>query len=83
LLFLSERLHAKRCEQLGLVNRIVPDAELRRAAFELAKSLAEGPAVALGFMKDNLDHALTSDLLSSFPGSGGRPHGKVSKDLGS
>jgi enoyl-CoA hydratase/carnithine racemase len=65
LLFLSERLDAKRCEQLGLVNRIVADSALREAAFALAKSLAEGPAIALGFMKDNLDHALTSDFLSS------------------
>jgi enoyl-CoA hydratase/carnithine racemase len=65
LLFLSERLDAKRCEQLGLVNRIVADSALRDAAFAMARSLAEGPAIAFKFMKDNLDHALTSDFLSS------------------
>src|ERR1700721_3157669 len=29
LMFLSERIDARRCETLGLVNRVVPDAELR------------------------------------------------------
>ncbi|WP_027577836.1 enoyl-CoA hydratase-related protein [Bradyrhizobium sp. Ai1a-2] len=65
LMFLSERLDAKRCEAFGLVNRVVPDDQLRSAALELAKQLADGPPIALGYIKDNLDHALTSDLLSS------------------
>jgi enoyl-CoA hydratase/carnithine racemase len=43
----------------------VPDADLRESAFALAKSLAEGPSIALAFMKDNLDHAVTSDFLDS------------------
>jgi enoyl-CoA hydratase/carnithine racemase len=65
LMFLSERIDARRCETLGLVNRVVPDAELRETAFALAKSLAEGPSIALAFMKDNLDRAVTSDFLDS------------------
>ncbi len=65
LMFLSERLDARRCEALGLVNRVVPDDQLRSAALELAKQLADGPPIALGYIKDNLDHALTSDLLTS------------------
>ena len=44
---------------------VVPDAELRGTAFALAKSLAEGPSIALARMKDNLDHAVTSDFLDS------------------
>jgi enoyl-CoA hydratase/carnithine racemase len=65
LMFLSERIDARRCEALGLVNRVVPDADLRETAFALAKSLAEGPSIALAFMKDNLDRAVTSDFLDS------------------
>jgi enoyl-CoA hydratase/carnithine racemase len=65
LMFLSERLDARRCEAFGLVNRVVPDDQLRSVALELAKQLADGPPVALGYIKDNLDHALTSDLLIS------------------
>jgi enoyl-CoA hydratase/carnithine racemase len=65
LMFLSERIDARRAEALGLVNRVVPDAELRETAFALAKSLAEGPSIALAGMKDNLDHAVTSGFLDS------------------
>jgi enoyl-CoA hydratase/carnithine racemase len=65
LMFLSERIDARRCETLGLVNRVVADAELRDVAFDLARSLAEGPSQAFAGMKDNLDHALATDLLDS------------------
>ncbi len=65
LMFLSERIDARRCEALGLVNRVVADTELREVAFALARSLAEGPLQAYAGMKDNLDHALTADLLDS------------------
>ena len=65
LMFLSERLDARRCEAIGLINRVVPDNELREAAFALARQLAEGPTFALGRIKDNLDQALTSSLLDS------------------
>jgi enoyl-CoA hydratase/carnithine racemase len=43
----------------------VSDAELRETAFVLARSLADGPSIALAYMKDNLDHAVTSDFLGS------------------
>src|SRR6202048_5627765 len=65
LMFLSERIDGRRCEMLGLVNRVLPDAELREAAVSLARSLAEGPSIALARIKDNLDHALKSDFLDS------------------
>src|SRR6478672_9411650 len=65
LMFLSERIDARRCEALGLANRVVPDADLRETAFGIAKSLAEGPSIALAGMKDNLDHAVTSGFLDS------------------
>ncbi|MEH2532457.1 enoyl-CoA hydratase/carnithine racemase [Bradyrhizobium sp. AZCC 1588] len=65
LMFLSERIDARRCETLGLVNRVVADAVLGDVAFALARSLAEGPSQAFAGMKDNLDHALATDLLDS------------------
>jgi enoyl-CoA hydratase/carnithine racemase len=61
LMFTAERIDAERCERIGLVNRLVPDDRLRDEAFALAKSLAEGPRVALRNMKDNLDDALRVD----------------------
>ena len=48
-------------DQIGLVNRVVADDKLQAEAFALAKSLAEGPRVALRNMKDNLDDALHID----------------------
>jgi enoyl-CoA hydratase/carnithine racemase len=61
LMFTSERVDAERCERIGLVNRVVPDDKLQEEALALAKSLADGPRVALRNMKDNLDEALHID----------------------
>ena len=65
LMFLSERVDAQRAEALGLVNRVVPDAQLRETAFAIAASLAEGPVIAFSHMKDNLDHAMMNGFLDS------------------
>jgi len=65
LMFLSERIDARRCEALGLVNRVVPDADLQNEAFALARTLANGPESAYASIKDNLDFALSADFLTS------------------
>jgi enoyl-CoA hydratase/carnithine racemase len=65
LMYLAERIDARRAEALGLVNRVVPDAELRTEAFALAARLANGPSGAYAAMKDNLDLALTATFLDS------------------
>ncbi|MGH6717006.1 MAG: enoyl-CoA hydratase [Bradyrhizobium sp.] len=65
LMFTSERIDAARCEAIGLVNRVVPDDRLQDEAFALAKSFAEGPALALRTMKDNLDDALVLDYAAA------------------
>ena len=65
LMFTSERVDAERCERLGLVNRIVEDAKLQDEAFAFAKSLAEGPRLALASIKDNLDDALHIDYATA------------------
>ncbi|MCP3991932.1 MAG: enoyl-CoA hydratase [Actinomycetia bacterium] len=44
-------LSATEAESWGLVNRVVPDAEVDEAAAELAQQLADGPAWALGHAK--------------------------------
>ena len=43
--------------QLGLLNRVVPAAELMPAALEMATRLARGPRVAYRYMKQNVDAA--------------------------
>ena len=65
LMFTAERVDAERCERIGLVNRIVADDKLQDEAFAFAKSLAEGPRVALRNMKDNLDDALHIDYATA------------------
>jgi enoyl-CoA hydratase/carnithine racemase len=65
LMFTGERVDAERCERIGLVSRVVDDASLQGEAFALAKSLAEGPRLALASMKDNLDDALHIDYATA------------------
>ncbi len=60
--FLSDRLGADECLELGLFNRVVPEAELADAAFEMARQLASGPPISMRFMKSNLNRALHADL---------------------
>jgi enoyl-CoA hydratase/carnithine racemase len=64
LMFGAERLDARACERLGLLNRVVPDAALEREAMDWARRLAAGPPIALRFMKDDLNRALVEPLES-------------------
>ena len=44
LMLLGEKLPAKTAAEWGLINKVVPDAELMSAAMQYARALAEGPA---------------------------------------
>ncbi len=65
LMFFNEKIDAQRALSLGLVNRVVPDADVRSVAFEMARTLAHGPRVAFAYMKDNLDQALTGGFIEA------------------
>lgn len=65
LLFTGDTQSAAELVPLGLVNRVVPDADLQSEAFALASRLANGPGAAYAAIKDNLDLALTADFLTS------------------
>jgi 2-(1,2-epoxy-1,2-dihydrophenyl)acetyl-CoA isomerase len=45
--------------RLGMVNRLVDDDKLRDETMALARRLADGPRVALGYIKKNLFAAET------------------------
>jgi 2-(1,2-epoxy-1,2-dihydrophenyl)acetyl-CoA isomerase len=62
LYFTSEVLDATRIETLGLANRVVADAALEQETMVLAEKLANGPSVALRYMKRNLNVAQYGDL---------------------
>src|SRR5271170_1541931 len=65
LMFTADKVDARRCEAIGLVNRVVPDDKLQSEAFAMAKSMAQGPTLALRYMKDNLDEALLFDFATA------------------
>lgn len=54
---LSEPISAKRAHELGIVNLVVPQAELATATQRLAERLAEGPTKAYGHVKALLKKA--------------------------
>jgi 2-(1,2-epoxy-1,2-dihydrophenyl)acetyl-CoA isomerase len=57
LVFQSPVLTGKEAHALGMMTRVVPDAEVGAVAFEMAMSLAQGPTVALGYLKKNINNA--------------------------
>lgn len=61
MMLLGEKLPAARALEWGLINRVVPDAEVESAALALAGELAEGPTVALGLIRKAAWAALESD----------------------
>ena len=65
MLFTSDRIDAARAEKLGLVNRVVPDAELGTASIVLARQIADGPADAIRHMKQNLNEVSSLDYLGA------------------
>ena len=62
LYFTADRISAAECERLGIANRVVPDPDLPKESFELARRLAAGPPIGYRYMKENLNRALVADL---------------------
>ncbi|RSN64350.1 enoyl-CoA hydratase/isomerase family protein [Actinomadura sp. WAC 06369] len=63
----DEPVGAAAGERLGLVNRVVPDADLRPAALEWARKIAAGPRGAYASMKANVRDAETMGLREALP----------------
>ena len=72
LMYTADRVGSERCEQIGLFNRVVPDADLREEAWALAIKMAKGPRLAIGNMKANLNDALEQDFLTALDGEAPR-----------
>jgi 2-(1,2-epoxy-1,2-dihydrophenyl)acetyl-CoA isomerase len=62
----SPVLSAQDAYNLGMVTKVVPDAEVEAEAFDLARSLAQGPSVTLGYIKCNINNAETLSLEACF-----------------
>ncbi|WP_209438924.1 enoyl-CoA hydratase/isomerase family protein [Streptomyces durhamensis] len=66
LMFLGDALPAPDAERLGLVNRVVPDADLEKTAGAWAARLASGPTRALALTKHLVNTSLDSDRATAF-----------------
>lgn len=65
LIFLGEIIEAGVAEEIGLVHRVVPAAELMNEAHKLARKLAAKPAVALKMAKEAINTGINMDLHSA------------------
>jgi len=62
LVFSGRMVGAAEALQIGLVDQVVPDAEVYQAALDLVKRYASGPALALRAAKQAIDVGLGVDL---------------------
>ena len=62
LYYTAEPLDAAQALALGVVNRVVADADLFTSTMQLAQKLAGGPRIALALMKQNFNAAETGTL---------------------
>jgi enoyl-CoA hydratase/carnithine racemase len=62
LAFFADILSAAEAESFGLVNRVVPDAELDAFVDDWARRLAEGPTLALSMTKSLLNNSLAVSM---------------------
>src|SRR2546423_3844988 len=65
LLLLGDTIDASTAERYGLVNRVVPHADLLPAAHEWARRLAQGPTLAISMTKHMLNRELNMDLVAA------------------
>jgi 2-(1,2-epoxy-1,2-dihydrophenyl)acetyl-CoA isomerase len=66
LFFFGDDVTAIEAMQMGLVNRVVPQPELRERAREWAERLASGPTVAIALTKRLVNTALESERGAAF-----------------
>ncbi|MFC9927149.1 enoyl-CoA hydratase/isomerase family protein [Streptomyces sp. NPDC127190] len=66
LMFFGDTVPAAEAERLGLVNRVVADAELAKTARAWATRLATGPTRALALTKHLVNTSLDTDRASAF-----------------
>lgn len=65
LLMLGDTIDAQAAEKCGLVNRVVPHEQLREAASDWARRLAQGPSQALSMTKRMINNEWNMDLVSA------------------
>jgi 2-(1,2-epoxy-1,2-dihydrophenyl)acetyl-CoA isomerase len=68
LYLLSPILSGKEAHAIGMMTRCVADADVVKAATELATQLARGPTITLGYIKRNINNAEKLSIEACFDG---------------
>ena len=66
LYFTADKVEAAEALALGMVNKVVPDDQLEVETMLLAEKMANGPRIALGYMKRNMNAAESGSLRDCF-----------------
>jgi len=61
LMMTGDIIPAQRALEIGMINAVVPDAELMICALAMAERLAQGPTAAMGKIKELLEASATND----------------------
>ena len=70
LVLLADILDAERAQEMGLVNRVVPQSELDTVVEEFVSKLKAGPPIALAASKKLLNQSFTSTLEEALEAEG-------------
>lgn len=65
LYYTSDRINAEECARLGIFNKVFSQTTFRQEALDYAKKIANGPTMALGRMKVNLNKGVDQSLKES------------------
>lgn len=65
LFFTGRRVQSDEALTLGIFNNVFEDASFENEALAMAKQIASGPPIAIAFMKEHINRAVTGDLRSN------------------
>jgi len=65
LFFTGRRVQSDEALALGIFNNVFEDASFENEALAMAKQIASGPPIAIAFMKEHKNRAVTGDLRSN------------------
>lgn len=68
LYFRSPRLTAREAEALGLINEVFPDENFDQVALDYCHELAARAPIAMKYIKENINRAVTADLATALDG---------------